>query len=250
MKSQSLDRRSTLRWGAVLGTVLACVLASQACTTSEDGDVDPSGGAGTTGSAGTGAQNVAGTTGSAGSSSTGAAGTGSSNAGTAGTKAVTGAAGTTGTAGTTGKAGSGGGAGSVGSTGSAGTTGAAGTGSSSGAAGTGVVYTFTTGIENILTLSCGGCHLEGTSVPIKGNFGTSWAKVMGSVTSDHMNCPNLDASKKRVVPGKPENSMLYIKVAVPNLPGSCGSHMPANGVNMGASQIQAIKDWILAGAPM
>ena len=54
--------------------------------------------------------------------------------------------------------------------------------------------------------------------------------------------------QSRVVPGDPERSVLYIKVAstsfsVPNY----GNRMP--GMSLSPTEIQLIRDWIEAGAP-
>ena len=80
-------------------------------------------------------------------------------------------------------------------------------------------------------------------------------------TSCHPNSGNLDLtaansynqlvnvnasgySGKRVVPGDPENSVLYKKI---DGSGVYGSNMPLGG-NLSAAQINTIKQWIIEGA--
>jgi hypothetical protein len=242
-----------MRLAAAAGLVSAFVIA--ACTGSEDlhvrrGDgggssagaagsdpspgaagtnVDPSGtGAGAGSTSSSGEAGKSGSTGAAGTTTSGTAGTGSSVTGAAGTSA-------SGTAGTGGKVDAGA-AGSGGST-SGGTTDA------------GVkVYTYTTGIENLLIQNCGGCHYAAPGVNVQGGFSFSYANVTG-VTSGHPNCTLLDASKRRVVPGKPDNSLLWIKAFNDNPPASCGGHMPFSGSRLTDTNLAYIKAWILAGAP-
>jgi hypothetical protein len=248
-----LRERSSHRWGVVLGMALAVV----ACTTSEE-DMGPPP---TTGTAGTSAQGAAGTSpmGAAGTSATGAGG--SSSSGAAGTSAATGAAGTkvdagvpgsgaagtsNGSAGSLGKAGTGGGmagtSGGAGSSGAAGTTGAAGTSAMQ------WVYSGVGGIENVLINNCGGCHFMAAGVTIQGGFWFSYANVTGVVTSGNKACVGLDASKRRVVPGKPENSLLYIKISQDKPAAGCGGHMPYQGQSVNANVLGWIRDWILQGA--
>jgi hypothetical protein len=246
-------------WGALcVGFAVSVVFSSvlPACTTSEAVDFDalPSGAAGSTGGGSVGGNG----------SMTGAAGTTTGAAGT-----TTGAAGTTtGAAGSTSGHGGSGGHGVAGSTGSSGagttgSTGAAGArvdaGASGGASGTsdagtvtdsGYPLTFTAYILPMLNNACGGCHFDGGSQAPKGGFGyTNYAKLVGPVSSATMGCTSLDASKRRVVPGHPENSLIFIKVSVQNPPSGCGGHMPYMGTNMSAENQASLKAWILAGAP-
>jgi hypothetical protein len=244
--------RELIRFAAAAGLVSAVALA--ACTGSEGVDIRRDSGAitssgeagsgpGTAGvsanpsGAGAGAGSSA--SGAAGSSqggkvgSTGASGTTGSGTGTAGTSATgTGTAGTTasGTAGTGGKV-------DAGAAGSAGTTDA------------GVkVYTYSGGIENLLIQNCGGCHYAAPGVNVQGGFSFSYANVTG-VTNGHPSCVGLDASKRRVVPGKPDNSLLWIKAYNDSPPAGCGGHMPFQGSRLTDTNLGYIKAWILAGAP-
>jgi len=169
---------------------------------------------------------------------TGAAGSGTGAAGRVGAAGSSGA-GATGAAGATGRAGA---SGSTGVAGATSTTGAAGTGSAidagaSDAATEAPAMTYSMYIGNMQTQN-----------PFQGGFGLSYENMLAPVTSAHANCPNLDASKRRVVPGHPESSLVYIKVAVANLPASCGGHMPYMTSNLAANHIEELRDWILAGA--
>jgi hypothetical protein len=229
----------------VLRGLLVVAVSLAACTSSETVDFDarPSGGAGAPGA--TAGGGAGGTT----AGPVGGSGGSSSQAGTGGH----------------GVAGSGGG-GSIGTGGVTGTGGAKvdavapdkGTGGGAGATGSDAwstpdaptfPLTFTAFISPMLINACGGCHFDGGTLAPKGGFGISYAKIMATVSGTTSGCPNLDATKKRVVPGKPDNSLIYIKVSVANLPGSCGGHMPYMGTNMSAENQASLKAWILAGAP-
>jgi hypothetical protein len=233
--------------GFAVSVIFSAVFA--ACTTSEAVDFDArlSGAAGSTGGGSSGGNG----------STTGAAGTATGAAGTGAAGMTTGAAGST-----SGHAGSGG-HGAAGTTGSsgAGTAGAKGdAGASGGTSGTsdagvpvtdsGYPLTFTAYILPMLNNACGGCHFDGGSQAPKGGFGyTNYAKLVGPVSSATTGCTSLDASKRRVVPGHPENSLIFIKVSVQNPPSGCGGHMPYMGTNMSAENQASLKAWILAGAP-
>ena len=85
---------------------------------------------------------------------------------------------------------------------------------------------------------------------IQGGFSVSYAGVTAHVSAANSGCPSLDASKLRVVPGKPQNSLIWIKtninVAAP--PGGCGGHMPNMASNLLPDQFQELQDWISQGA--
>jgi hypothetical protein len=242
---------------ASVASVAVAAILTAGCTTSQTVDLRRDSAVTSTGEAG--ADGIAGGAGVVGTS--GAAGSGGGT--------TTGAAGasSTGRAGSTGS-GSSGGAGAIGSgtagTGATGTgTGTAGTGGgkvdAGAAGGSGVIdagapevkiYTYTTGIENLLIQNCGGCHFAAPGVNVQGGFSFSYANVTGVVTTQHAGCPSLDASKRRVVPGKPDNSLLYIKASIPSPPSACGGHMPFQGSMLSQNVLDTIKNWILAGAPM
>jgi hypothetical protein len=189
----------------------------------------------------------------------GTAGAGSSS-GSAGGGEPAGSAGSVGASG----AGAGAGSGSAGSgTGVAGRTGSgtAGTGAAgskvdAGAGGSstdaavtdGPVLTYSGLIGNMLIQNCGGCHFASPGVNIQGGFSFSYENVTGVITSGNKNCVALDASKRRAVPGKPENSLIYIKANVGTPPSGCGGHMPFSGGQLGPQVLGTLRDWILQGA--
>jgi hypothetical protein len=221
------------------------------CTTSDDIRVLPDAGT-SQGAAGDRAPGTAGSaggrqgSGAAGSSPTGSSGAGgvTSVGGTAGSGegagSGSGMAGTT--AGTAGAPG-----GTAGTTGAAGSTSSGAAGRDGGAADTGgtPAVTYSNYIESLLIFRCGGCHF-GTNM--QGGFTVSYANVMAHVSSANSGCPNLDASKARIVPGKPDASLIYIKTNFASPPGGCGGHMPYQGSSLLADQQASLRDWILAGA--
>jgi hypothetical protein len=228
-----------------LGLVAAWLAVAAACTVSEP--VRPTGAGGMA-------------SGAAGDDGQGAGGDGASgSAGAGGEPASSGSAGANGggSAGNVGEAGLGGGGATTGAGGKAGNgaTGAAGNGTAgAGAAGAdggatsdaSTQLTYTYPIGPLLKLRCGGCHF-GTEV--QAGFSISYANVLAHVSAANSNCPSLDASKARVVPGKPENSLIYIKTNITaNPPGGCGGHMPYQGTSLSADQYQQIHDWIIQGA--
>ncbi len=65
--------------------------------------------------------------------------------------------------------------------------------------------------------------------------------ILGGI-ADGEGCGNA----KLVIPGDPENSMLYLKVSMTKPP--CGERMPFSNVVLPASEIELIRAWIAAGA--
>jgi hypothetical protein len=66
--------------------------------------------------------------------------------------------------------------------------------------------------------------------------GTTSKGAMGSQCS----------GKTYVVPGKPEMSLLYDKLA--NATPACGVRMPASGSTLSDGEIATVRAWIMAGA--
>lgn len=221
-----------------------------ACIVSEP--IRPKGGGAGGGAAGDEGQGAAGdgasgSAGAAGASSTGAGAAGGDSGGSAGSGGSTGA-GATGAGATGGKTTTGTGGG--GSGGAAAGTGAAGsTGSDAGAAndasGGNMNTSYATFIGPLLKLRCGGCHFGGN---VQGGFAVSYTAVMAHVSAATSNCSSLDATKSRIVPGKPENSLIYIKTFGTSPPSGCGGHMPYMGTSLTTDQQMDLQDWILQGA--
>lgn len=110
--------------------------------------------------------------------------------------------------------------------------------------------TFTDVLAILTARGCGGCH---GAEPGEGDGGLSfftsqrdatYAALVGvqSAASGRTVC----AGKTYVVPGSPETSLLYDKVA--NATPSCGGHMPASGMPLSAAELASLSSWITAGA--
>lgn len=207
--------------------VLTSALAAAGCTGSESGDLPGTGGkTGSGGAFGSGGTMGGSSGGAFGSGGTMAAGSGGAFGGSGGARQDSGADTTTADGGADAADGDG-------------------------------TLSFLTDIAYVLRQSCGGCHL---SQQTQGNFDmkivddlapgpAAYPSVTGPVTAAHAGCLSLDASKRRVVPGKPDSSLLFIKISVPKPPNGCGKHMP-DGANMTPQQIAKIRAWISQGAPM
>src|SRR5262245_11559086 len=97
-------------------------------------------------------------------------------------------------------------------------------------------------VETLFTTRCAGssCHRGGPSgvfPPLAAGEPSAWLGLKS----------HEDASKQLVVPGKPEQSWIYMKVSGAQGPQG-GALMPL-GVAAPIPEIVAIKEWILAGAP-
>jgi hypothetical protein len=233
----SVQTRLVFFAASLLAAMVACTASQDFRVQSDAGMSQGAAGDQVPGTAGSGGRQGSGT---AGSSPTGSAGTGgvTSVSGTAG--AGSGTAGTTdGTAGTLG--------GTTGSTAGAGGTSSGTAGRDAGAADTSSTpaVTYSNYIESLLIFRCGGCHF-GTNM--QGGFSISYTNVMAHVSAATSGCANLDASKARIVPGKPDASLIYIKTSFASPPGGCGGHMPYQNSSLLADQQASLRDWILAGA--
>lgn len=97
---------------------------------------------------------------------------------------------------------------------------------------------------------CGLCH---GAEPGQGDGGLSfdWRQKDASfqafvgVQSAGIN-GSVCAGKTYVVPGSPEMSLLYDKLANPAP--SCGARMPASGMLLSAAELGTVRSWISAGA--
>jgi hypothetical protein len=224
-----------------LGLVLGCTSSDPLDIINKTGSAGSADAAGTSGSAGT--TGAAGTSESTGAAGTAAAGTtgaaGTSAQGTAGT-----GAGTAGTGGSGGTAGTGGGtAGTGGSGGVAATAGAAGAGADAGAA-----LSFAKDIQPILTMRCTPCHITNISAGL--SMKSPGYKNLVNVNATTTACTLLDATKKRVIPGNPDKSMMWIKLSQPGAAlntAKCGAAMPKSGM-VTSNEMTMIHDWIMSGA--
>lgn len=99
-------------------------------------------------------------------------------------------------------------------------------------------YLTLTQLQNdIFTPLCSGCHPPNQSLDLRA--GHTYASTV-NVPSNQM--PSL----MRIKPGDPENSYLYRKLTGQ---GIIGSRMPQGGPFLSQSQLDAVRGWILAGAP-
>jgi glucose/arabinose dehydrogenase len=101
--------------------------------------------------------------------------------------------------------------------------------------------TFDRVYKEALAKDCAPCHTAVVSggLDLK-NANTAYAALIGKKAATEA-CEGRD----RVVPGKPEQSLLYQKVAKVDL---CGPAMPMT-MPLSDDQIALIRDWIAAGAP-
>jgi len=93
---------------------------------------------------------------------------------------------------------------------------------------------FANDVQPIFDQSCKSCH------PSSGNLDLTAANSYNQL----VNVNASGYSAKRVVPGDPDNSVLYKKI---DGSGAYGSNMPLGG-NLSAAQINTIKQWITEGA--
>ncbi len=95
---------------------------------------------------------------------------------------------------------------------------------------------------------CNFCHTQPASNISNGNLHTgaegdtaaAYAALVG-VTSTSKNC----AGRSLVVPGKPEESLFYLKLTAEP---PCGARMPFGNGALPDAQIEMVRSWIAAGA--
>lgn len=93
-------------------------------------------------------------------------------------------------------------------------------------------------IQPIFNARCVGCHGS--------NGGLSLEE--GQAEQNLINVPSTcDPSFTRVLPGFPDQSMLYLKIT--DDPAKCGSRMPASGEPLPQNEIDLIRQWIESLAP-
>jgi hypothetical protein len=106
----------------------------------------------------------------------------------------------------------------------------------------GGMLSFATDVKPILTMNCAGCHGTDGGLSV-----ASLATVMAATTT---NCAK-NVSKKRVVPGDPTMSFLYLKISMTTnaLGTGCGMQMPRSGPPyLSTADQNTIKNWIMQGA--
>ncbi len=90
---------------------------------------------------------------------------------------------------------------------------------------------------------CTGCH---------GNLG-GLALNVGTATHQNLFCADTQSSvpqpaAKRVVPGAPEQSWFYLRVACDDVDDP-SFRMPRSGTPLASAELRVLYDWILQGAP-
>jgi hypothetical protein len=104
--------------------------------------------------------------------------------------------------------------------------------------------TFNDVYTKILKGSCGGGYCHGSTAggwTVKSDAAGTYAELVGPSSSA---CSGL----KKVEPGQPEKSSLYLKVRG-MFAGVCtGSKMPSGGGSLSSTQVEMIRSWIAAGA--
>jgi hypothetical protein len=154
-----------------------------------------------------------------------------------------------GSAGSTGAAGSGtAGRGSAGA-GSAGRGGAGGGGGGSGATSANAA-TFSEVFNLLQCRQCGLCHGGAAGLSFTTSKSEAYETLVGS---DLMGKPagtategGMCAGQKRVVPGMPEQSLLFVKIAGTQ---KCGTIMPPSPAPaLNAGEVERVRSWIAAGA--
>jgi hypothetical protein len=112
--------------------------------------------------------------------------------------------------------------------------------------------TFTRVVAEVLTeKGCGGptCHTLSVGGFTLGSKKVLHAQLVNQPATGAKCRPGADAGPgapvfMRVVPGRPEESLLYLKV---NQAAPCGDAMPIEG-SLPADQISLVRDWIEKGA--
>ncbi|MEY4581129.1 MAG: hypothetical protein RL701_5832 [Pseudomonadota bacterium] len=232
---RSDHRKSWLGNAARGGALIALVLS--AC--SSDSNDLPYTAAGT-GGTGTGISPI-----------TGAAGTSTGAAGKAGPESAAAGSGVAGS--TSSVAGSSGGAAGAAVGGTAGGAAGAAAGGTGGAAAGGGSATFTAVLQIFSARNCGLCHSGGaTTLPSSANGGLLFSlsdkaaahiALVGPMTSSFGKC----AGKTLVVPGSPDTSVLFDKLA--NATPACGAtRMPLGGMPLTAAELESVRAWIADGA--
>jgi hypothetical protein len=219
----------TLAVGA-LGLVLACV--PEPTHKKLDGGIATPGGSGGSG-------------GSAGSGGSGGSGGAGGSGGSGGYGGEGGSGGSGGTAGTGGSGGSGGSGRADGSAGSGGS-------KADGGGGDASAINLQTIEDNVLA-NCVFCHpgMDGKRTDFDPNSKGIYERMTTTDPLVAATCP----LKVLIVPGKPDMSLMYLKLTG-KMPAGCGMRMPlaANmkmpGTPLGDRELGLLRMWIMNGAPM
>ena len=99
------------------------------------------------------------------------------------------------------------------------------------------------------TCTASGCHV-GSSVATSGNLSLAGDAYDNLVNASPTNLNAKQDGLRRVVPGKPDSSLLYLKLLSPSRSAhDYGNVMPSGGAPLSAGQVEYVLQWIAAGAP-
>ncbi|HTM45681.1 MAG TPA: DUF1592 domain-containing protein [Polyangiaceae bacterium] len=112
--------------------------------------------------------------------------------------------------------------------------------------------TYANDIAPIIAANCEPCH----TMQMKGGFNWTYDSLVtnSAITSALAGtCKYLDGTKRRVVPGDPDHSLLWIKIALDehqNTANGCGDHMPQapSAHVVTTAELDTIHTWIVQGA--
>jgi hypothetical protein len=111
--------------------------------------------------------------------------------------------------------------------------------------------TFTRLQTDVFARSCAvaGCHV-GSTVAQSGNLSLAGDAYQSLVNVAPTNLNAKQDGLRRVVPGWPDSSLLYLKLlSPPRSAHDYGNVMPSGGAPLSAGQVEYILQWIAAGAP-
>lgn len=144
------------------------------------------------------------------------------------------------------------GAGGAGGTGGAANGGTGGTVEQGGAPNVVANPTYAADIAPILATNCAPCHTTDSAAGFNWSYDTLVTdSAITSALAD--TCKYIGDTKQRVVPGDPDHSLMWIKLALDqhqNEANGCGDHMPqeASGHILTTAQLDTIRLWIVQGA--
>jgi hypothetical protein len=107
---------------------------------------------------------------------------------------------------------------------------------------------FAADIAPLLSTNCESCHSPtGTAFSFTKLSLTKADAYALLVNVESVEMATLKKPMKRVLPGNPDSSFLYLKVSMKTPPGG-GQRMPLNAAALAADKIELIRSWIAAGA--
>jgi hypothetical protein len=100
---------------------------------------------------------------------------------------------------------------------------------------------FRTDVLPILTERCVMCHVQGAEQGNLRLYPDAWAQLVGAKSTE--------SALKRVEPGAPEKSYLYLKLlGTHEAAGGSGARMPFQQDPLSPAELERVRVWILEGA--